>query len=260
MKYLPILNYHGIQSFEGEYAWAAAETPYVISRQTFSRQLQVLSSRKCLALDTHRLQAWIEGRGPAQDCAMFTFDDGHQSHFDHAAPLLLERKFPAIFFISAGLVGKTGQMGWRELGELVKAGFEIGSHGMSHTPLMGLPADSLHREIKSSKDKLEDVLGVSVKSFSVPRGFYHPQISRSAGESGYQFLFSSNFDFNRRGQDLLCMNRIALRTWDSESYFMGLLEGHLGLKKYKEQMKSLARSVVPPKIYDTFASMKRGLR
>jgi peptidoglycan/xylan/chitin deacetylase (PgdA/CDA1 family) len=62
-------------------------------------------------------------------------------------------------------------MGWEDLRELVNLGFEIGSHTVSHSRLSLIDDDiNLRFEIISSKEQLEEKLGVECRYFSWPYG------------------------------------------------------------------------------------------
>lgn len=57
-----------------------------------------------------------------------------------------------------------------EIVEISNMGFEIGSHGSSHTPFSRLSADEQSHELLVSKRYLELLIGKSVKSFCYPYG------------------------------------------------------------------------------------------
>ena len=57
---------------------------------------------------------------------------------------------------------------WDELRELVNSGIEIGSHTMNHPILSNIPECQLADEIASSKKKLEQQLGLAIKTFCYP--------------------------------------------------------------------------------------------
>ncbi|MFZ2889939.1 polysaccharide deacetylase family protein [Sulfuricurvum sp.] len=72
----------------------------------------------------------------------------------------------ATFFVSAETVAKTLPM----LRTIVEAGHEIASHGFHHDLKYDtLSRDELHLEIRSSKETLEDALGVKVVGFRTPQ-------------------------------------------------------------------------------------------
>ena len=57
-----------------------------------------------------------------------------------------------------------------EIIEISNMGFEIGSHGLSHTLLSRLSADQQNHELQLSKKYLEDIIGKEVNSFCYPYG------------------------------------------------------------------------------------------
>ena len=103
------LLYHEIRPGESRYS-------YAIETGMFERHADIFV----------RLRA-------AQNCDIWpelTFDDGHRSNYELAAPILQARGLTARFFITAGWTGtKTGYMGWAEVRSLHEAGFSIGAHG-----------------------------------------------------------------------------------------------------------------------------------
>ncbi|SDT49964.1 polysaccharide deacetylase family protein [Actinoplanes derwentensis] len=119
-----------------------------------------------------------------------SFDDAHVTWRDVAAPVLLEMRVPAMFFLTSGLVGQPGNLSWQDCRELVSAGFDFGSHTISHHRLADQDDDAAAREITGSKHEIEDELGVEIKDFAAPYG--HPAVDfrerdvRVATEAGYR--------------------------------------------------------------------------
>lgn len=252
---LVVLNYHGIEEYEGEYPWTHAEKTYVLSTEVFEKQIKYLLSRNASALSLGQLDEWLKGKDYPNPVVL-TFDDGHASHLKYAAPCLKENQWPGIFFVSAGLVGRKGQMDWADLRGLLGEGFEIGSHGLRHIPLINLSEDELEKEVGQSKKILEDRLGAEVKSFSIPRGFDHPRIKEAAVKAGYRFLFNSRFDLVRRGESPLGLARLGVRRGFSFETFVQLAGGNLGKMKYAERIKEWTRRWVPSPVYAGLAEIK----
>lgn len=257
MNRLPILNYHGIQKIEGDYSWAEAEQTYLLSLKAFKQQLNFLKEKRFDSLDLENLALWMRGDSKSSKPVVLTFDDGHKSHLEYAAPALMECGFKGIFFISAGLVGQGDLMNWNEIKWLSEQGFEMGSHGYYHRPLTSLNTSDLRQEVIGSKKMIEDKIGKEVKSFSVPRGFNSPAIRRLAQEAGYQFVFNSRFDLNDLGQDKFDLRRMAVKQSTSLEEFKLWLDDQLGWQRYKEAVKDYARSFIPGALYDQLACMKR---
>jgi len=168
-----LLTYHAVDDGDG---------PLHIDPATFAAHLDcIVESGVTVTTVTELardLRAGVGGRRAA-----ITFDDGLASVARIAAPLLAERSLRATVFCVAGHVG--GESNWPsarpgsprlelagadELSELARQGWEIGSHGMTHAPLVTDDAAVLEQEITGSKARLEDVGGAPVTSFAFPYG------------------------------------------------------------------------------------------
>ena len=136
-----------------------------------------------------------------------TFDDGFRDCLEFALPELRARRFPAAFFIVAGLVGKTDDwmrvtkhpperlMDWDDLQRLRDEGFTIGSPTMTHTVVT-------REEVVESRRLLEERLGIPVRHFAYPRGEHTPDAVawvRDAGDAaGWATKSGPDDPFTRR--------------------------------------------------------------
>jgi len=119
-----------------------------------------------------------------------TFDDGYQSWYDVAAPILEEFSVPAVFFVCSGFVGLRGpaaatfceqRLRRKTVLEPLDAGqlrelaahplVEIGGHTVTH-PDLGAVSDPavLESEIGVDRRRLEDWTGRPVRWFAYPFG------------------------------------------------------------------------------------------
>jgi peptidoglycan/xylan/chitin deacetylase (PgdA/CDA1 family) len=121
-----------------------------------------------------------------------TFDDGHISNLEFALPILQSRGLIARFFITAGWTGKRpGYMGWPELRSLHSSGQLIGAHGWSHTLLTHCTKKALDRELSGARLLLEDKLGASITTMSLPGGRYNQRTLAACREAGYSKIYTS---------------------------------------------------------------------
>ncbi len=104
----------------------------------------------------------------------FTFDDGPNPETTPAVIDALEKyNVPATFFIvTRRLVGKQGEQPRAILDRLLKAGFEIGSHSVSHPNLKNANPKTLEKEIDGSLRTLAPQANRAVGLFRPPFGAF----------------------------------------------------------------------------------------
>jgi len=118
----------------------------------------------------------------------FSFDDGYVDNHELVAPLLMEAKATACFFVTTGFIGCDEKyrehflrsvvrqpptrrpMTWRMVEELVEAGFEVGAHTVDHPNLADLPLHEAELQVRESADELERRLGRRCRWFAWPFG------------------------------------------------------------------------------------------
>jgi peptidoglycan/xylan/chitin deacetylase (PgdA/CDA1 family) len=165
------LLYHELRPSTSAYS-------YVIEPDEFERQLDLFVQLR--GISGHTL--WPE----------ITFDDGHRSNFEFALPILQSRGLRAHFFITAGWMGnKPGYMKWEELRSLHEAGQLIGAHGWTHTLLTHCSTEDLLHELSDAKRMLEDKLGTSITTMSLPGGRSNRQVLAACKEAGYTHIYTS---------------------------------------------------------------------
>jgi hypothetical protein len=121
-----------------------------------------------------------------------TFDDGHISNFECALPILQAHNMKAHFFVTVGWTGhRQGYMGWNELRSLHEAGQAIGAHGRTHTLLTHCSESQLKTELGSARLMLEDKLGVSITTMSLPGGRYNQRVLSACTKAGYTQIYTS---------------------------------------------------------------------
>lgn len=99
-----------------------------------------------------------------------TFDDGYESVYDEAFPILAKYGFKATVFVITNFIGKENlwdvNIGWKkfkhlnakQILELDSNGWEIASHTCNHKSLNHLSEKNLKSELKDSKRRLESLL------------------------------------------------------------------------------------------------------
>jgi peptidoglycan/xylan/chitin deacetylase (PgdA/CDA1 family) len=102
---------------------------------------------------------------------LLTFDDGSETVYTDALPIMQRYGFTGTAYIVYNYVGAGLFMDRDQIRELYAAGWEIGSHGVSHHDLTTRPGKQ-EEEIVKSRQRLESYLDVPVRSFAYPFGAY----------------------------------------------------------------------------------------
>jgi peptidoglycan/xylan/chitin deacetylase (PgdA/CDA1 family) len=164
------LLYHELRSTEARYS-------YVTGAAMFERHLDLYAR---LRQEQSPLRPEI------------TFDDGHVSNLELAAPILQSRGMTAHFFITVGWTAKkSGYMNWAELQALQQAGHAIGAHGWTHTLLTHCNDVDLQKELRDARLTLEDKLGTSITTMSLPGGRYNRRVLAACETAGYKEIYTS---------------------------------------------------------------------
>jgi peptidoglycan/xylan/chitin deacetylase (PgdA/CDA1 family) len=232
-----ILTYHAVE---------AGPAPLCAAPATFEAHADVIA-RSGLPVVTVCELAERMAVTPDQDVVAITFDDGFASAAEIAAPMLHERGLVATFFCVAGHLGATND--WssarsesyrstladaKALSRLAAAGFEIGSHGTAHAPLVDAPEGVLVEEIEVSRRSLEQALRVPVTSFAYPYGAVPGPSARDLVAATYDAACTTSLGRARNGADLHTLPRVDahyVRSPDLlERALAGRLDGYLRVR------------------------------
>jgi peptidoglycan/xylan/chitin deacetylase (PgdA/CDA1 family) len=123
---------------------------------------------------------------------LFTFDDGGVSFLDLIAPALERHGWRGLFFIATNWIGSPGFLKASQIAELRQRGHHIGTHSCSHPERMSHCAfEEIVDEWRRSACVLEDIIGETVQTGSVPGGFFSRKVARAAAKAGLRALFTS---------------------------------------------------------------------
>src|SRR5262245_61399258 len=209
---VPILTYHSLD-----------ESGSVISMPpaVFRWQMEALKGWgfQGLAL-SDLLDAWEGKSALPKRPVVLTFDDGFRNLLEHAAPVLQAVDFRATVFVVAGKCGETNDwpagipgiprlplLSWSDLRDLAQAGWEIGSHTMSHRPLTEITEKEAERETAGSQDVLQQSLGRAVTVFAYPYGLARSS-DRALARTTYRASCGVVLGRARAGDDRTWLRRI----------------------------------------------------
>jgi peptidoglycan/xylan/chitin deacetylase (PgdA/CDA1 family) len=212
-----ILLYHRIQP-------EPSFSSYIIDTDTFQAQMQILSDRGCQTISIDLLrQAIVHGAALPPKPIIITFDDGNVDNYDHAFPILNAYGFTATAYIVANRLESDGFLTSEHLEQLVEAGWEIGSHSMTHADLAPLDWKELRTEILNSRLDIEEALEIDVRSFAYPFGIFSAQAGKKVFEYGYYTAVGLGKRNVHQVGDLYYLNRREVKSWMSLDDFETLL-------------------------------------
>jgi peptidoglycan/xylan/chitin deacetylase (PgdA/CDA1 family) len=144
---------------------------------------------------------------PGPSTYVLTFDDGTRGHFDHAFPVLRERREHAVFFIPTADIGQPGRVTATEVRALAGEGQIIGCHSHEHRRLDTLEPEAVRAQLTTSCGQLRGLTGAPVEWFAPPGGFVNAIVRREAVGLGLRWLRGMRWGRNGRldPHDLECL-------------------------------------------------------
>ena len=150
--------------------------------------MQALKSAGWHAVTPDAVEAyWKRGvpLGPGKPIIL-SFDNGYESQYTQALPMLRRLGWVGEENIQlTGLPPSQGGIGQREIGELVKAGWELDTQGFSHADLITLDASELHYQVAVSRQVIQHRFHVPVNWFCYPSGHYDATVIAGVKAAGY---------------------------------------------------------------------------
>jgi len=173
---------------------------------------------------------WLDGLKPVRTPAvLLTFDGGYLDQLENAVPVLQAFGFPATFFpVSDYLddeVGDGSMMRRNDLLGLATSGYTIGCHTHTHPDLTGLSEAEIEREVKGSKQILEDLLGQRVGAFCYPYGACNSRAASVVRQSGFDVAFTVDLGGVSLGDDPYGLKRVPVLGDPNSGEFSAYLSG-----------------------------------
>jgi peptidoglycan/xylan/chitin deacetylase (PgdA/CDA1 family) len=201
------------------------------------------------------------------------FDDGYADVHEHAFPALVDRGIHATFFITVGMLERdqgvvarmahlqnatedeVAGLSWSQVLEMQQAGMAFGSHGIHHVNLAEIGDETVRREARDSKSRLEDGLGAEVSCFAYPFGkpklHYTARTMDVVAASGYLVAGTTTYRGVRPTDDPMEIPRISI-TNDPVEMLQAKILGRLDLiGLYQLYAPAWASRVISPETATT---------
>jgi peptidoglycan/xylan/chitin deacetylase (PgdA/CDA1 family) len=229
---VPILLYHHI-------ALHQSENIYYVSPDAFERQMYLLHQWGYKTISVELLvNAIKQGAELPPKPIILTFDDGSESIFTNALPIMQKYNFTGTAYIVYNYVGIQNYMNPDQIRELYASGWEIGSHSLSHADLTQR-SDRQMDEIVESRRKLQSLLGVPILSFSYPFGAYNENSVYYTHYAGYIAAMGLGNESLQGNKNLFYLYRQAVKGSDDLTTFALLLP-------WREDLENLPAITIVP--------------
>jgi peptidoglycan/xylan/chitin deacetylase (PgdA/CDA1 family) len=131
-------------------------------------------------------RAW-HGRGslPVRPIVI-SFDDGYASQYQHARATLDRLHWPGVLDLEVHNVGAKGGLSRTQVARLVRDGWEIAAHTLTHPDLTTVDAAQLRHEVAGSRRWLQHAFDVPVRFFCYPAGRYDARVEAAVRAAGFE--------------------------------------------------------------------------
>ncbi|MDE0186165.1 MAG: polysaccharide deacetylase family protein [Candidatus Poribacteria bacterium] len=175
---------------------------------------------------------------------LITFDDGYESFYNFAYPILKKYGLTATVFMIAAYIGRLNEwdvqrslkrpkhLSESQIKSLVQNGIGFGSHGLHHRFLTHCSRVEANAELEESKYRLEHIIGRPVRSFAYPYGSVNAETLDLVKSAGYRIAFSLDPVRELSLEAMYRFPRMGIYRCDTFRSFQGKL-GLLGRRRFK---------------------------
>ena len=211
---VPVLLYHHIDNND-------SDIRYYVSPEDFRAQIEKLVSLGYTAIPVSKLVSVIKygGKLPVRP-VVITFDDGTEV-YQNAFPVMKSQGMTGGLYVVANRLGIKDFLSVDEIKEMLAAGWEVGSHSMTHTDLR--KTDKLSFEIYASRLTLSSALGITIQTFAYPFGSTNTFIDRKTKTYGYEAAMGLGKGYEHSTADLFYIDRLEIHHSTTMDMFVNML-------------------------------------
>jgi biofilm PGA synthesis lipoprotein PgaB len=219
-----VLEYHNIDPVSSD---------YTITPEAFKAQLLALKNNHYNVIPMSQFIAFLGGKQTVPpDSVVITFDDGYESFYRYAYPMLKEQNLTATNFIIVSYLETNPGipfLTWKEIEEMKGSGFSFYSHTYNNHDFVAEPngklvdpltnpiydinkqrvetaaeyAARIKDDLSQADQIIQSKLGAQDKLFCFPHGRYNKTVLSAGDELGIQYYFTGIDGLNARGAKLI---------------------------------------------------------
>jgi peptidoglycan/xylan/chitin deacetylase (PgdA/CDA1 family) len=198
-KPVPILMYHVIAEPEAGAPYPELYTPGPV----FRAQMRALARRGYHGVTLGQVERyWRKAYALPDKPIVVSFDDGYVSHYTRAAPALKRLGWPGVLNLEVNNVRNPGNISPHRVEALIRDGWEVDSHTVTHPDLTALAPDQLRRELVESRSWLRRRFHVPVDYFCYPSGRFDATVVAAVRRAGYRLATTTQAGLASPGRPL----------------------------------------------------------
>lgn len=202
---VPVICYHSVSKDESK------KGPIIIPKDKLREQLKTIKDNGYTTLTMAELNDYLLKNQPIPEkSVIITFDDGYRDNYTNAFPILKEFNMKATIFVISSYLNRDLYLTSDEINEMSEYGFDIESHTVSHKKLSTLSYKEQLKELKNSKETIENLTHKQVISIAYPEGKYNNDTKKAVADAGYSMGFTIERGYADRNDNLAVLNRICI--------------------------------------------------
>ncbi|MGG1637276.1 polysaccharide deacetylase family protein [Paenibacillus sp. NRS-1760] len=203
----------------------------IIAVERFKKQMQLVKQNGFQVITIEQYINFMQGKGHVPDNALLiTFDDGYESFYKLAYPILKEYGYPAVNFVIVSTIDDrtkpgTPKLTWDQMREMQQAGMSFMSHTFdmhrygavnehgNEAPVMSKLnydkqkkkmetkaeyVERLKKDLLRAEDRLKSELGNKVSTLAFPYGAYSEAVLELTKAVGIPITFTTKEGINSK--------------------------------------------------------------
>ena len=188
----------------------ARYTSTSVTRDQLVDQLNFLRQNGFRIVPLRAMLDAVEGGADTRNWVAISVDDGFRSFIDSGWALFEQFSVPVTIFVSTGIVGTPGFMGWEELQQLHEAGVDIQPHGVQHRHFPTLSYEQQFEVMRDSIETLKARLGIETYSYAYPYGEADASSAKALRALGIDYGFGQHSGALSENMDRFYMPRFPI--------------------------------------------------
>jgi peptidoglycan/xylan/chitin deacetylase (PgdA/CDA1 family) len=222
---VPVLMYHVIAPLPAGARYAGLW----VAPAALAAQVQALAGAGYTGVTLDRvLDAWRGRAVLPEHPVVLSFDDGYLSQGTAAGAVLRGVHWPGVLNLAWHNLGTPGGLTTGRVRTMIRDGWEIDAHTLTHPDLTTLDGARLKREVAGSRSAIRKAFGVPVDAFCYPVGRFDANVEAAVRAAGYRAATTELPGAARPRDDRYALPRIRVDAGDSPQAVVGKVRTALG--------------------------------